>query len=279
MEGLLFKYGPNACHTAFLSARQHRRHVIVLGGLTDGLLPTAYVPALAARCDQQGWAMVQALLSSSYLQFGLSSLDRDAEEVHKLACCLQREHGSTGIVLVGHSTGCQDGVRYAQRFRRGAGAPPLLGVVLQAPVSDREYFGTLPGAAEALARAEAMLTEGRGEEIACRHDDFGGAPLTARRFHSLVGRGGDDDMFSSDLPAEQMQQIFEPLRGLPTLVLQSGADEYIPQPPDPRALGRRIADAIGGSAALHVVQGGRHALEGHVEEAVEAIGGFLASLE
>lgn len=39
-----------------------------------------------------------------------------------------------GIVIVGHSTGCQDAIRYAERYNKDTQAPPLLGVVLQAPV-------------------------------------------------------------------------------------------------------------------------------------------------
>ena len=37
----------------------------------------------------------------------------------------------------------------------------------------------------------------------CRDDD--GTPVTARRWLSLVSRGGDDDMFSSDFNAEELQ--------------------------------------------------------------------------
>ena len=39
-----------------------------------------------------------------------------------------------GVVLIGHSTGCQDAVRYVARHRDAADAARLLGVILQAPV-------------------------------------------------------------------------------------------------------------------------------------------------
>lgn len=40
-----------------------------------------------------------------------------------------------GLVIMGHSTGCQDAVRYVQRnYSVDPAAPPLLGVILQAPV-------------------------------------------------------------------------------------------------------------------------------------------------
>ena len=39
-----------------------------------------------------------------------------------------------GFVLIGHSTGCQDAVRYAELHGGSQDAAPLLGVVLQAAV-------------------------------------------------------------------------------------------------------------------------------------------------
>mgnify|MGYP001811010158 CR=1 FL=1 len=73
-----------------------------------------------------------------------------------------------GVVILGHSTGCQDAVRYCQRHRASADAAPLLGAVLQAPVSDVEWFATNPPTAERLALARAMVEQGKGEEIAFR---------------------------------------------------------------------------------------------------------------
>lgn len=45
------------------------------------------------------------------------------------ACALQ------GAVIIGHSTGCQDAMRYVSRHKAAAGAAQLLGVILQAPVN------------------------------------------------------------------------------------------------------------------------------------------------
>ena len=39
-----------------------------------------------------------------------------------------------GVVIMGHSTGCQSAVRYVQRYAADRSAARLLGVVLQAPV-------------------------------------------------------------------------------------------------------------------------------------------------
>jgi pimeloyl-ACP methyl ester carboxylesterase len=43
--------------------------------------------------------------------WGMSSLDEDASELRLLAQCLAEQHDSSGWVLMGHSTGCQDAVR------------------------------------------------------------------------------------------------------------------------------------------------------------------------
>lgn len=40
----------------------------------------------------------------------------------------------------------------------------------------------------------------------CRDDD--GTPMTARRFRSLAGAGGDDDMFSDGFTEQQLQVCF-----------------------------------------------------------------------
>lgn len=73
--------------------RQHQRHVVLVGGLTDGLM-SQYVVPLAARLEAQQWSLVQALLSSSHAGYGLASLDQDADELHALACHLKVEYGS-----------------------------------------------------------------------------------------------------------------------------------------------------------------------------------------
>lgn len=189
-----------------------------------------------------------------------------------------------GMVIVGHSTGCQDAVRYAQRYRSApsggggnqapsvqqqqagaaAGGPgegaaaapaaaeaaeaaaaaeaaPLLGIVLQAPVSDVECFGMQPSTAERIQRAAAMVKAGQGEDVAFRATDIDGAPMTARRWLSLACPGGDDDMFSCGLSDAQLAAIYGPLHGLPTLLLLSGADQYVPPEVDYPAMGHRLA--------------------------------------
>lgn len=299
MEGVLFRYGPAAANVAFMSGR-HPRHVVLVGGLTDGLLFAPYCRPLAAKLEAAQWSLVQTLLSSSHTGYGTASLDQDARELHQLACHLAAEYGSQGVVLVGHSTGCQDAVRYCQRYRSSSStagaaaapaaaaaaapapaAPPLLGVVLQAPVSDVEWLATQPGTAARLEAARQLAAAGRGEEVAFRAFDVDSAPMTARRWLSLAEPGGDDDMFSRSLTDAQLAAIYGPMAGLPTLVLLSGDEEYIPpgSAPEYRSMGARLAQAIGSSARLEVVEGALHALNGREEEGAEAIARFVADLQ
>lgn len=71
-------------------------------------------------------------------QFGFSSITNDADDILALAQFLHAQHGSRSWVLVGHSTGTQDAVRYVQRYGLQAkGTAPLEAVVLLSPVCHR----------------------------------------------------------------------------------------------------------------------------------------------
>ena len=77
--GALFQYARNL--VAFESAAPSSNKCILVGGLSDGLIPTPYTKALEAECHSLGWSLVQPILSSSYLGFGNGDLDRDTEEL------------------------------------------------------------------------------------------------------------------------------------------------------------------------------------------------------
>lgn len=65
MQGTLFRYGPASIHLAYKSGK-HAKHLVCLGGLTDGLLFAPYVQLLSQAVEEKGWSLVQAQLSSSY---------------------------------------------------------------------------------------------------------------------------------------------------------------------------------------------------------------------
>jgi len=267
--------------------------LVCIGGLTDGLLSLRYMPMMAEVVARHGWRVVQPVLSSSYSGWGTASLDADAAEIDGLLEYLKEHRGLREFVILGHSTGCQDVVRYLQVGGKHVG--DVKGAILQAPVSDREALqatgeGFSGDAAKALAdfreRAAAMLAEGRGDEAMPRAASLLLGPphvVTAYRFASLTGRMTDDDMFSSDLSDEELQQKLGHM-SVPTLLAVSADDEYVPASVDCRKLVDRMAramaaDPLGRVEQLVIEQGG-HSLRKSDGAAkfTEAVAGFLDRL-
>lgn len=277
MQGELFKYGPGPAHVAFKSGN-FNRHLVAVGGLTDGLLFTRYIPLLQKQLQDQQISLVQPLLTSSHQGWGLGSVSRDADELFLLMQSLKRDHSSTGVIILGQSTGCQDAVMYATNYKNDISAPPLLGVVLQAPVSDRELFATMPKTAERIEAAKKAVESGRPDDVIFREMDFDGAAISAARWLSLAAPGGEDDMFSSDFSDNELTEKLQGLQGVPTLLMLSGSDEYVPPHVDYLALGNRMAKAIGPSARVAVVVGGNHGLSEHAQDGADLVAGFVNDL-
>ncbi|KAJ4956417.1 hypothetical protein NE237_013200 [Protea cynaroides] len=270
LRGVLFKYGPKAAQVAFKTG-EFKRQVIFIGGLTDGFLATEYLQPLSIALENEKWSLVQLLLSSSYTGYGTCSLKEDAMEIDQLIAYFINKEDSEGVVLIGHSTGCQDIVHY---MRTNAACSRAVRVaILQAPVSDREYRATLPETAEMIDLASSMIREGRGMELMPREANPD-APITAYRFHSLCAYMGDDDMFSSDLSDDQLKMRLGHMETTPCQVIFSMADEYVPEYVDKKALVERLCRALGGAEKAEI-EWGNHSLSNRVEEAVEAIVNFV----
>ncbi|QDZ23332.1 alpha/beta-hydrolase [Chloropicon primus] len=272
LDGTLFKYGPKSANVAFRYGKNDKV-AIVVGGLTDGLFATSYVDPLCRELDGLGISTVQTLLTSSHQGYGVCSLDEDAGELADLVSALQRESDPpvSRYGVIGHSTGCQDAVRFCLR----GGKPDF--VVLQAPVSDRESLGMHGQTEKNIKLAEDLVAQSGGQEVLMplsTQED--GSPITARRFLSLAAKGGDDEAFSSDLTDTELKNLLGHMDGVPTLVLQSGADEYIPHSEvDAVGQAKRLAAAMGSRARSIVIEGGSHALEDHTDEAVSTIKSFI----
>lgn len=95
------------------------------------------------------------------------------------------------MVLMGHSTGCQDLMTYLlERHSK----TPVSGAILQAPVSDREAFVSVAHAA-IRREAEEMVRNGRGDEtmdVKLARAAFDLDHLTAYRAWSLLCKGWDN---------------------------------------------------------------------------------------
>ncbi|KUJ07466.1 DUF1749-domain-containing protein [Mollisia scopiformis] len=240
------------------------------------------------------WTLAQVHLSSSYTGWGTSSLQKDVKELFK---CVSYFRGikSGKIVLMGHSTGCQDVMEYLT----GPGHEtrvPVDGSIIQAPVSDREAIcmSMKPELYKhSCEAAQKMVDAGEGDEILpskATNNTFG-IPVTAKRWLSLLSpnHDGDDDYFSSDLKDEQLMKSFGSLpAGVPLCILVSGSDEHMAPSIDKAVLVKRWVEIVKKGKGVvdegysGVVKGATHNLAGDQEEVVlglvGSVLGFLAGI-
>ncbi|KAF8847713.1 DUF1749-domain-containing protein [Acephala macrosclerotiorum] len=293
-KGFVHNYTPR------LTAFEHTPHsvygtsqnvILFIGGLFDGLQTVPYVSKISDALSPT-WTLAQVHLSSSYTGWGTASLRQDVKELSK---CVSYFRGikSGKIVLMGHSTGCQDVMEYLT----GPGKetrPPIDAGIIQAPVSDREatLMSTSPEDYKSSCEAaKKMVDADEGNEILSSKLTNMPCPISAYRWLSLLSpnHDGDDDYFSSDLTDEQLTKTFGSLpAGVPLCILYSGSDEHVPQSIDKAALVRRwIEIAKKGKGVVDegysgVVKGATHNLAKDKEEVVlslvGSVLGFLAGL-
>ena len=251
-QGSLFQYHRNL--VAFESTPPilgneilPEKKMILIGGLSDGLIPTPYTSKLQSVCFDHNWSLVQPILSSSYLGFGNGSLERDTFEICQLLKYLQIHRNANKIALIGHSTGCQNSVHLLKHCNDESLLDMVKLVVLQAPVSDREGPMSEPDYESNMEIAQSYMNKGKGEEMMPRSAFW--APITASRFIDLQGKNGEDDFFSSDFTdfefAERLSHVgMHQHRGLHLIAAYSGMDEYVPEYVDKDLLLQRMCDAM-----------------------------------
>ncbi|KAI9851018.1 MAG: hypothetical protein M1838_004629 [Thelocarpon superellum] len=270
--------------------------IIFTGGLSDGLFTLPYTRLIAAALPST-WSYTETLITSSYTGWGTGSLGRDADEIAQLVTYVRAQRPGGKIVLMGHSTGCQDTVRYISGPIVAGPRPAVDGVILQAGASDREaLLHVFPAerVAHSVTVAEEMIAQGKGEEILPSDvtGNFFDTPCCARRWLSLASprHDGEDDYFSSDLTDAQLQQTFGRFPpGSPLCLLYSGADQYVPSFVDKELLLKRWKDTVtknGGvvdEQSSVVVKGASHNLNGDddavVNSLVERVVGFVKRVE
>ncbi|KAL7418990.1 hypothetical protein Q5752_006674 [Cryptotrichosporon argae] len=245
------------------------RAVVFIGGLTNGLASVPYLEALGESLHGAGWKLVQPHWSSAYDGYGTGSLDRDVSELSSLVTHL-RAQGLETIVLMGHSTGSQDVIHYVL-----TSTAPVDGGIMQAPVSDREYFAvdTSDFAARwtrALPEATRLVEAGRGAELLPREFEVqAGFRMSAYRLWSLLSPVGDDDYFSTDIPLisnthpHPLAATFGKL-DRPVLALFSEKDEFRPATaglPTPEDVLARWAQVSNGRLEWRIIPGASHAVE------------------
>lgn len=246
--GTLFQYSSSPSLIAFESLPPPpnnddicKNKCILIGGLSDGPIPTPYTKLLETECHNLGWSLVQPVLSSSYLGFGHGSLARDSTEIGKLLEYLSAHHDAEQFALVGHSTGCQNSIHFLKYGQEDV-VEKVKVVALQAPVSDRE---TEEDHSEFISHAQKLVAQQKGEEMMPRSAFW--APITASRYLSLLDINGEDDFFSSDLTDEQLRERLGHVgekKELDLIAVYSGKDEYVPSFVDKEVLLKRLVKAM-----------------------------------
>jgi len=224
MYGNLFIYDTKYKLVAFESGLLlSSRCLILLGGLTDGLLSLPYVERLSSKLEllSKPYSLIQPLLRSSNLQYGWHTINNDIEDLKTLINYLiNNRNNLESIILMGHSTGCQDIIHY---LRQDKIYPKILQVILQGPVSDRQYLSELSSTKDQLNycyKNNKNINEWLPRYL---HDP----PLTIERCLSLNEINSIEDLFSSDLTDEQLKNIYKNIN-IPITWIWSKQDEYVP---------------------------------------------------
>jgi len=253
-----------------------------IGGLGDGVRTVRY-PKVIATLLPRKWAIAEVLLSSSYKGWATGSLKRDALELGYCVEYFKKIRPGGKIVLMGHSTGCQDIMEYLV----GEGKESrysVHGAILQAGVSDREAAMAASDAElqqtlkKLVANSKMLIDEGKESQIVLGEgneiESLFGAPVTAYRLYSLLAPGGDDDYFSSDLLDDTIENTFGKIRETPMMFLWGSEDQYVPAHVDKEGLLKRWTDAVRNRRGVvddthgGIVKGATHNLDDDREEVV-----------
>ena len=243
IPGVMSRFSEKDHHLlAFISVNaKHmfcKNAVVLIPGLTDGMMTMSYTTALHCELLNIDYSLVQVNLSSSFYQFGFHSLHDDMEELTQLVNFLKEKWRFNKVIFLGHSTGCHDSLYF---LRYSSLAKSIDAVVLQGAVSDRDGIVVMKETPSMLSEAKELKQNGKENKIL---EEFHlGAPITASRFLSLAGRLTPDDMFSVDLSSDELTPILSPVQ-VPILMCFSDKDEYVPDETAQRNVAQRMTNVL-----------------------------------
>lgn len=87
---------------------------------------------LSSELEKINWSLCQVHMRSSYLGFGTGSLQRDFEDISSCISYLL-DNGKRRVVLMGHSTGSQNGIHYVLNQLNTEPSPLLDGAIVFNP--------------------------------------------------------------------------------------------------------------------------------------------------
>lgn len=276
-QGTIHEYAPRLMAFELTKDTNSPNTILFIGGLTDGLMTVPYISQLNNQLPSH-WSIFQILITSSYQGWGTGSLDRDVKEISLLVQYLKEKLGKKKVVLMGHSTGTQDSIHYALTMAHKEPGLNIDGIILQAPVSDREAMTSMVGSDRLQELNEEVkqihATQGKDTVLGKKFSDhFFGGIISAYRWLSLATVGGDDDYFSSDLTDESLSQTFGKLNNK-IMVLYSGEDEFATTVSDKHSLVQRWKGFVRSelwSDESKVISNGTHNLDNCGEDPVKVM--------
>lgn len=154
--------------------------MLFLDGMWGNILTIPYFYLLKNLCDSNHITLVYPQLRS-HPYFQIHRIEEDIEDITDVVNGL---NGS--VVLLGHSTGCQDSLLYIQHSH----SEKVKGIILQAPVSDIEARPD-PVIPQLVAKAKENK-----EEMFCT---YAGEVWLRERFLTVLDPYNKEDLFSSYL--------------------------------------------------------------------------------
>ncbi|KAL7713725.1 Hydrolase [Entamoeba marina] len=221
-------------HVSYFITGKHNEDVpliILLSGLTDTLFSVEYFQQVAKELQHKYYVCSPSLRSSGS-GFGYLTIWDDIEDIDKVLQHITTTYKSTNIVIVGHSTGCQDIMILLQLQLHKK--YPIKKCVLQAPVSDRDAVENDSEIKKVIEEIEnkyqqpikdLVHNKTKTELISTKYLYDDKYFVSEDRFLSLIAPGGDEDWFSYDIMDYSTK--FKCI-DIPCLFVFCLNDEYVP---------------------------------------------------
>lgn len=226
--------------------------LILVGGLGDNLISLLYLQNFIDYCSENRLGLIIPQLRSMP-NYRLFSIDEDIENINSLVNSVEDE-----IVLIGHSTGCQDILLFCEKYK----SEKVRGIVLQAPVSDIECQDV-----DFIEKCRKFYIDKKNYKG--KYFIFEDNPWLVERFYSLYLKNGKEDCFSSYLPDSKYVRNVGSTK---ILSVVSELDEYVKV---------SIIDKLKILGEFHVLKNGDHSLScSNVrKEFVKVVHKFIQSIK
>jgi pimeloyl-ACP methyl ester carboxylesterase len=204
-EGYVEEYDQNG--SIFIKTKlSSDKNIVFINGLGGNALFFDCKAALYNFCIKENYNLIIPQLRS-YPNFQIISIQDDIDDIKNLVDQIDGK-----IILIGHSTGCNDILLYLKEHKAGN----IKGVILQAPVSDTE------SADRDQVKIALDMIEKSDPKLKYIELPKNGLYLK-ERYRSLYEVNGREDLFSSYLPDSKFADWKNKMKILSVL---SGKDEF-----------------------------------------------------